>query len=80
LIWSEENDDRLRALWAVVPHLSYRQIGQKLGGASKNAVRGRAARIGLTLREQPARLPRPPRAAPLPRTTLPPLPSLQGIS
>lgn len=44
--------ERLRALWAIVPHLSLAEIGERLG-VSKHAVRQKAHRLGLEPRPSP---------------------------
>lgn len=54
--WTDENTARLRELWNA--GLSTKKIGYELG-CSKNAVIGRARRIGLDGRASPIKNPRP---------------------
>lgn len=44
--------ERLRALWGIEPHLSLAEIARQLG-VSKNAVAGKAHRLGLEPRPSP---------------------------
>ena len=76
--WSSERIEQLRALWH--DGLSASQIATHLGGITRNAVIGKAHRLGLTGRPSPIKnrsvgisRPRPPRRprvehAPAPRT------------
>ena len=48
--WTEARIDQLRTLHA--EGLSFAQIARVLGGVTRNAVIGKAGRIGLTGREQ----------------------------
>ena len=43
--WTEERIDRLKAMWAEGSTAS--QIADELGGVSRNAVIGKAHRLGL---------------------------------
>lgn len=72
--WTEERIDKLTRMWEGGATAS--QIAEELGGVSRNAVIGKAHRLGLKSRpspvkaaertEDPAPAPRPPRAAPPP--------------
>jgi GcrA cell cycle regulator len=64
--WSTERIERLRSLWQ--DGLSASQIAEQLGGITRNAVIGKAHRLGLTGRPSPIKnrpiglvRPRPPR-------------------
>lgn len=84
--WDEARDARLRDLWMQdSPRLSTHQIGVALG-LSKNAIVGRARRLGLPGRPSPILPPRveaapaTPRGAPPVRLTLPrPAPSPAAV-
>ncbi len=54
--WSKPKDDMLRELW--MAH-SAAEIAIRIGAASKNAVIGRARRLGLPPKAKPARAPPP---------------------
>jgi hypothetical protein len=76
--WSDEETQLLRELWAA--GVSEAAIGREIGGRSKHMVHGKARRLGLPQRPNPAppvrpRV-RPPEVHRAGRTTLPPLPSL----
>ena len=49
--WTPERVERLKQLWA--KGLPARQIAQELGGVTRNAVIGKAHRIGLSSRPSP---------------------------
>lgn len=49
--WTETRDDELRALWVEFPRKSAAQIGDAMGGITRNAILGRANRIGLNRKE-----------------------------
>ena len=49
--WTDERNDRLRELWAT--GLSCAKIAAKLGGTTRNAVIGKAHRLGLESRQSP---------------------------
>ncbi len=51
--WTEERIDRLRAMWAKGATAS--QIAEVLGGVSRNAVIGKAHRLGLEQRPSPVK-------------------------
>ena len=51
--WTDERIDRLRAMWAEGSTAS--QIAEELGGVSRNAVIGKAHRLGLESRPSPVR-------------------------
>ena len=51
--WTDERIDQLRALWD--KGLTASQIAEKLGGVSRNAVIGKAHRLGLKSRPSPVK-------------------------
>jgi GcrA cell cycle regulator len=51
--WTEERIDRLKAMWAEGSTAS--QIAEDLGGVSRNAVIGKAHRLGLEARPSPVK-------------------------
>jgi GcrA cell cycle regulator len=51
--WTEERIDRLKAMWASGSTAS--QIADELGGVSRNAVIGKAHRLGLEARPSPVK-------------------------
>ena len=51
--WTDERIDRLKAMWAEGSTAS--QIAENLGGVSRNAVIGKAHRLGLESRPSPVR-------------------------
>ena len=51
--WTDERIDRLKAMWAEGSTAS--QIAEHLGGVSRNAVIGKAHRLGLESRPSPVR-------------------------
>ena len=51
--WTEERIDRLKAMWAKGATAS--QIADELGGVSRNAVIGKAHRLGLEARPSPVK-------------------------
>jgi GcrA cell cycle regulator len=80
--WTEERIDRLKSMWTKGATAS--QIAEELGGVSRNAVIGKAHRLGLESRPSPvkpgeekekkAKAPPPPRAAkpaPAPKVAAP---------
>ena len=79
--WTEERIDKLTRMWEGGSTAS--QIAEELGGVSRNAVIGKAHRLGLKSRpspvkaaeraEEPAPAPRPVRAAPPPPPPPPPV-------
>lgn len=71
--WTDERIDSLRAMWE--KGLTASQIAEELGGVSRNAVIGKAHRLGLKSRPSPvksadkskaAKAPAAPKAAPTP--------------
>jgi GcrA cell cycle regulator len=71
--WTDERIDSLRAMWE--KGLTASQIAEELGGVSRNAVIGKAHRLGLKSRPSPvksadktkvAKAPAAPKAAPAP--------------
>ncbi len=80
--WNDETILRLRGLWD--EGHSTAEIGRRLG-VSKNAVVGKAHRLGLPSRPSPIRRetsgrPRPPLARRVVGPTLPPLPAAAAVS
>jgi len=79
--WTEERIEKLTRMWEGGSTAS--QIAEELGGVSRNAVIGKAHRLGLKSRpspvkaaervEEPAPAPRPVRAAPPPPPPPPPV-------
>ncbi len=78
MAWTDERIDRLKAMWE--KGLTASQIAEDLGGVSRNAVIGKAHRLGLQSRPSPvkpndvaaepsAAAPPPPIARPAPRPT-----------
>jgi GcrA cell cycle regulator len=51
--WTEERIDRLKAMWTKGSTAS--QIAEELGGVSRNAVIGKAHRLGLESRPSPVK-------------------------
>ena len=51
--WTDERIDRLKAMWAEGSTAS--QIAEDLGGVSRNAVIGKAHRLGLEARPSPVK-------------------------
>ena len=51
--WTDERIDRLKAMWAEGSTAS--QIAEDLGGVSRNAVIGKAHRLGLESRPSPVK-------------------------
>lgn len=48
--WTDEAVQRLKGLWA--EGLTAREIGERLGGVSRNAVIGKAHRLGLSAKSK----------------------------
>jgi GcrA cell cycle regulator len=63
MFWTEERVSALQQLWA--QGLSASQIAERLGSVTRNAVIGKAHRLGLAARPSPIRVERAP-AAPRP--------------
>jgi GcrA cell cycle regulator len=51
--WTEERIDRLKSMWTEGATAS--QIAEELGGVSRNAVIGKAHRLGLESRPSPVK-------------------------
>jgi GcrA cell cycle regulator len=68
MMWTSEQDDQLRAMHAESPKPKCREMAERIGGVSKNAVIGRRRRIGLggpkRLAEPRNRSPNRPKAEP----------------
>jgi GcrA cell cycle regulator len=62
--WTDERIDRLRELWS--QGVTASQIADELGGVSRNAVIGKAHRLGLQSRPSPVK-PNEPASAPAPK-------------
>ncbi|MCW6532858.1 GcrA family cell cycle regulator, partial [Sphingomonas sp. MMSM20] len=76
--WTEERIQTLKTMWEGGQTAS--QIAEALGGVSRNAVIGKAHRLGLQSRPSPvvpkeaeAKAPSAPAAAPAPRAPSPPV-------
>jgi GcrA cell cycle regulator len=70
LSWTEERIDQLKAMWE--RGLTASQIADELGGVSRNAVIGKAHRLGLQSRPSPVKANETPKkAAPAPRKPAP---------
>ena len=71
--WTEERIDRLKAMWTKGATAS--QIAEDLGGVSRNAVIGKAHRLGLESRPSPVKAgeekDKKPKAAPAPKVPKP---------
>jgi len=78
--WTDERIEQLKAMWE--KGLTASQIADELGGVSRNAVIGKAHRLGLKsrpspvkpgeTRPKPAKKPSPPKAKPVPVEAAPP--------
>ena len=83
LSWTDERIDRLKELWSQGKTASH--IAEELGGVSRNAVIGKAHRLGLQSRPSPVKpnepapkakaKPREKAEAPAPKTTAAPAPA-----
>ena len=62
--WTDERIDRLKELWS--QGMTASQIADELGGVSRNAVIGKAHRLGLQSRPSPVKPNELPAAAPAP--------------
>jgi GcrA cell cycle regulator len=64
--WTDERIDQLKTMWE--RGMTASQIADELGGVSRNAVIGKAHRLGLQSRPSPVKATEPaPKAAPAPR-------------
>jgi GcrA cell cycle regulator len=76
MAWTEERIDRLKSMWE--KGMTASQIAEDLGGVSRNAVIGKAHRLGLQARPSPVKpnesVPAAPRAPAVPRAAAPPPP------
>lgn len=70
--WTDERIDRLREMWT--RGMTASQIAEELGGVSRNAVIGKAHRLGLQSRPSPVKPNEPATAAPAPVAAPPPPP------
>ncbi len=70
--WTDERIDRLREMWT--RGMTASQIADELGGVSRNAVIGKAHRLGLQSRPSPVKPNEPAPAAPAPVAAPPPPP------
>ena len=75
--WTEERIDRLKAMWTKGATAS--QIAEELGGVSRNAVIGKAHRLGLESRPSPVKpgeeKEKKAKAAPVPKAAKPAAPA-----
>lgn len=62
--WTDERIDQLKAMWE--KGLTASQIADELGGVSRNAVIGKAHRLGLQSRPSPVKANEVPKKAPVP--------------
>jgi GcrA cell cycle regulator len=69
--WTDERIDRLKALWT--QGMTASQIAEELGGVSRNAVIGKAHRLGLQARPSPVKANEP--AAPAAAAPAPEVPA-----
>jgi len=70
LSWTDERIDQLKAMWE--KGLTASQIAEELGGVSRNAVIGKAHRLGLQSRPSPVKANEAPKkAAPVRKPTAP---------
>jgi GcrA cell cycle regulator len=76
--WTDERIDRLREMWT--RGMTASQIAEDLGGVSRNAVIGKAHRLGLQSRPSPVKPNEPAAAAPAPAAAPPPPPPLPPSS
>lgn len=67
--WTDERIDTLKTMWEAGQTAS--QIAEALGGVSRNAVIGKAHRLGLQSRPSPVKPNEPVAAAPVPDVPLP---------
>jgi GcrA cell cycle regulator len=70
--WTDERIEQLRTMWE--KGLTASQIAEELGGVSRNAVIGKAHRLGLKARPSPVKAvetAKAPKAAPAPRAATP---------
>lgn len=56
VVWNDENLEKLRAM--IADRMSGQQIADAIPGATRNAIVGKARRLGLNLLGQPANVPR----------------------
>ncbi len=70
--WTDERIETLKKMWD--QGLTATQIAEELGGVSRNAVIGKAHRLGLPARPSPVR-PNEPKAEPAPRAAAPAAPA-----
>jgi GcrA cell cycle regulator len=69
--WTDERIDQLKQMWE--RGMTASQIAEELGGVSRNAVIGKAHRLGLQARPSPVKsTDSTPKAAPQPRKAAPP--------
>ncbi|MGB6183591.1 MAG: GcrA family cell cycle regulator, partial [Sphingopyxis granuli] len=70
--WTDERIEQLRSMWE--KGLTASQIADELGGVSRNAVIGKAHRLGLKSRPSPVKATekaKPARSAPAPKPAAP---------
>ncbi|MFO1259862.1 MAG: GcrA family cell cycle regulator [Sphingomonadaceae bacterium] len=63
--WTDERIDQLKAMWE--KGMTASQIADELGGVSRNAVIGKAHRLGLQSRPSPVKANETPRRKPVPK-------------
>ncbi|MGC4251284.1 MAG: GcrA family cell cycle regulator, partial [Sphingobium sp.] len=67
--WTDERIDQLKSMWE--KGLTASQIAEELGGVSRNAVIGKAHRLGLQSRPSPVKANEAPKKAAAPRKAAP---------
>ena len=75
--WTDERIDQLKGMWE--RGLTASQIAEELGGVSRNAVIGKAHRLGLQSRPSPVKANDAPKKAPAPpRKPASPAPAVEA--
>ena len=72
MAWTDERIDQLKSMWE--KGMTASQIAEELGGVSRNAVIGKAHRLGLQSRPSPVREHKEDGAAPAPAPSPAPTP------
>ncbi|MGD9812580.1 MAG: GcrA family cell cycle regulator [Sphingobium sp.] len=76
--WTDERIDQLKTLWE--KGMTASQIAEELGGVSRNAVIGKAHRLGLQSRPSPVKANDAPRKKPAPKKAAAPPPPREAPS
>ena len=77
MAWTDERIDQLRRLWE--SGLTASQIAEQLGGVSRNAVIGKAHRLGLQSRPSPVKAGEPAAPAPTAPPAAPTAPAFEPV-